>query len=81
MKTCLYLATNDPAGPTRPVVFLQHGLLGSSADWTMNLAEQSAAFVFADAGFDVWLGNSRGNVYSRGHKNLSCSDKQYWQFR
>ncbi|VDD90165.1 unnamed protein product [Enterobius vermicularis] len=64
----------------RPVIFFQHGLLGSSADWVTNLPNQSAAFLFADAGFDVWMGNIRGNKYSIWHKNFTSSDKVYWQF-
>lgn len=64
----------------RPVVFFQHGLLSSSADWVMNTLNGSAAFIFADAGFDVWMGNVRGNVYSRQHQNYSYKDKEYWQF-
>jgi lysosomal acid lipase/cholesteryl ester hydrolase len=64
----------------RPVVFLQHGLDGSSADWVVNLPNQAAAFVLADAGFDVWLGNFRGNQYARFHKTLSTKDHAFWAF-
>jgi lysosomal acid lipase/cholesteryl ester hydrolase len=64
----------------RPVVFLQHGLEGSAADWVTNLPNQAAAFVFADAGFDVWLGNFRGNYYSKSHKTLSPTEHSFWEF-
>lgn len=46
----------------------------------MNLPDQSAAMMFADQGFDVWLGNMRGNTYSRGHTNRKISRQDYWKF-
>jgi lysosomal acid lipase/cholesteryl ester hydrolase len=64
----------------RPVVFLQHGLDGSAADWVTNLPNQAAAYVFADAGFDVWIGNFRGNKYARFHKTMHPSEHAYWKF-
>jgi len=65
----------------KDVVFLQHGLLCSSAAFVLNGPSKSLAFVLADQGYDVWLGNSRGNTYSKGHVPPMTSDwKEYWQF-
>ncbi|CAD5218865.1 unnamed protein product [Bursaphelenchus okinawaensis] len=66
-------------GTPKPVVILQHGIQCSSDNWVLNSPEQSAGFVFADAGYDVWLTNSRGNVYSK-HKNYTRADKRFWRF-
>ncbi|GJQ83098.1 hypothetical protein Trydic_g20109 [Trypoxylus dichotomus] len=62
----------------RPI-FLQHGLLSSSADW-VDSGDNAVAFLLADAGYDVWLGNSRGSVYSRAHVSLSTDSPQFWNF-
>ena len=57
-------------------VFLQHGLFSSSETWIMN-KEKSVAFQFALAGYDVWLGNNRGCLYSRKNTKYDPSTDQY----
>ena len=64
-----------------PVIFLQHGLLCSSTNWLTNLRTESFAYLLADKGFDVWMGNVRGNDYSRRHVSLSPDELKFWKFR
>jgi len=57
-----------------------HTVLTSSADWVMNLPHQSLAFVLADKGYDVWMGNVRGNCYSKKHTKVKVSSDKFWDF-
>lgn len=41
---------------------------------------ENLAYVLADAGYDVFLPNSRGSYYSRRHITLDTTQPQFWNF-
>lgn len=67
-------------GFNRPVIFLQHGLLCSSSDWVLSGPENGLAFLLSDLGYDVWMGNARGNTYSRSHVKHTPLLQPFWNF-
>ncbi|KAH8340807.1 hypothetical protein KR059_007146 [Drosophila kikkawai] len=64
----------------RPIVFLQHGLFASSDIWPSLGPDDGLPFLLSDAGYDVWLGNTRGNRFSRNHTSLTTKNPNFWRF-
>lgn len=56
------------------------GLFCSSDTWLLCGPDNGIAYMLVDAGYDVWLINPRGNLYSRKHKTLLPSQPEFWEF-
>lgn len=64
----------------KPAVLIQHGLFSCSDCFLLNGPDNAIAYNFADRGFDVWLGNARGNIYSRNNTKVSINHPYFWDF-
>ncbi|XP_046665250.1 lipase 1-like isoform X2 [Homalodisca vitripennis] len=68
------------SGPRRPPVLLQHGILCSSACWVLRGTQKELAIMLVEAGYDVWLGNVRGNTYCKSHLRLDNTMEKFWNY-
>jgi pimeloyl-ACP methyl ester carboxylesterase len=71
---------NPPKWENR-VVLLMHGVIDSADGWFVNPdKENSIARELLEQGYDLWVGNNRGNKYSQGHSDPTISKTNYWNF-
>ncbi|KAF1816465.1 alpha/beta-hydrolase [Eremomyces bilateralis CBS 781.70] len=76
------VAVNSGPGSVRKkVVYLHHGLLMNSEVWIcLTDRERCLPFLLVEQGYDVWLGNNRGNKYSKKNIRLPPTDPRFWSF-
>ena len=63
----------------KPII-LQHGLVDDAFTWFIPSWEGNIIKMLTDAGYELWLTNSRGNRYSFEHETLTLKDKAFWNF-
>ncbi|EEH33059.1 lysosomal acid lipase/cholesteryl ester hydrolase [Paracoccidioides lutzii Pb01] len=67
--------------PYKPVVYLHHGLLMNSEVWVcLTNEERCLPFRLVEQGYDVWLGNNRGNKYSKKCISQAPASTAFWNF-
>jgi lysosomal acid lipase/cholesteryl ester hydrolase len=70
-----------PGSIEKKVVYLHHGLMMNSEVWVcLTDRERCLPFVLVEQGYDVWLGNNRGNKYSKKSLHHSPTDAPFWNF-
>ncbi|OWR49465.1 lysosomal acid lipase [Danaus plexippus plexippus] len=68
-----------PSSKKKKAVLVVSGLLGSSGDFVIMGPERSLAYLLADEGYDVWLGNLRGDIYT-SHTNYTRNNPKFWEY-
>jgi lysosomal acid lipase/cholesteryl ester hydrolase len=65
----------------KKVIFCMHGLLMNSEVWVCQTdKERCLPFLLVNQGYDVWLGNNRGNKYSKKSTRFAPTDVEFWSF-
>jgi hypothetical protein len=74
--TMFRIPRENPKG----AILLQHPVTVNSRIY-MSQGNNSLGLILWKAGYDVWLNNQRGTLFSEDHTNSSISYLDYWDFR
>ena len=77
----LWHIVNSSDSAEKKVVYLQPWF--SSTGWVFfQLEKNSLPFILSERGYDIWIGNSRGTIFSLEHetKNPDDYNGDYWDF-
>ena len=76
-KTGAEASTAASAG----TVLIQHGDFEDGTSMMTSFVGTPFHLLLVDAGYDVWIGNNRGTMYSWDHKSLNCAtDNAFWDY-
>jgi pimeloyl-ACP methyl ester carboxylesterase len=80
MQRIPYSPSNVNDKRDRPPILMLHAYTFSGSVFVTNTKEQSPGFIFADAGYDVWIAEYRGTIYSLRHDVYNHQQKEFWNF-
>ena len=67
--------------PTKPPVLLMIGAGGDAYHWLWHIEKGlPMPLQLANRGYDVWLANPRGTMYSQENDRYSIKDEEYWNW-
>lgn len=55
-------------------------MINSAGGHVEDSDDRNLAFALAKRGYDVWLGNFRGNTYSKKHVHFSTWNPTFWRW-
>jgi len=61
-------------------VYLQHGVVCTPEALLAGGLKGSSIYYLADRGYDVWVPNSRGSIYSKTHEVYDTNSEEYWNY-
>ena len=70
----------DGTTQRKPAVLFMHAQDCDMMEYVSHRPDVAPAFVLAEQGYDVWLGNNRGSKFSHAHLELDPHSREYWDF-